>query len=320
MAQRNWVTELADQFEGGISTEKAMLDIERGVIENLFHECWGLYGSASPKNVSGVSFIKTGIVAFDRVKFLFWKDYSAIAKGEDVIVSHIGNVDTVQWPIKRKWYNSTELPKTDLARLKNDPLYRANMVASITRTLAASFDGELFDLLISTAMAQKGAVIEMEIPKHFNPNKIDMYMEFADLVAELEMKISAYYQGVPRKEIQMLVYPTLYTKIIRALTGGQMLMEKTFSFIQHEQIKPAVVTGINIVRHIGFNNIIHNEATNEFRTYNFKGIRAIIYHVATPWLVQSFNSTTGVINKDTGELPHDSKSALRQSTSLSWLD
>lgn len=59
MAQRNWVTKLADQLEGGVNTEKAMLDIQRGVTENLFHESWGLYGTASPKNVSGISWTKT---------------------------------------------------------------------------------------------------------------------------------------------------------------------------------------------------------------------------------------------------------------------
>lgn len=41
MAQKKWITELADQFEGGVNTEKAMLDIKRGVIENLKHESIG---------------------------------------------------------------------------------------------------------------------------------------------------------------------------------------------------------------------------------------------------------------------------------------
>lgn len=58
MAQRKWITELADQYEGGVSTERAMLDIQRGVIDNLIHECWGLYGTASPKNTSELSLIK----------------------------------------------------------------------------------------------------------------------------------------------------------------------------------------------------------------------------------------------------------------------
>jgi len=42
MAQRKWQTELADQFEGGVSTEKGMLDIQRGVMQNLYHEAIGL--------------------------------------------------------------------------------------------------------------------------------------------------------------------------------------------------------------------------------------------------------------------------------------
>lgn len=32
---------LADQFEGEVSTERAMLDIKRGMRDNLHHECVG---------------------------------------------------------------------------------------------------------------------------------------------------------------------------------------------------------------------------------------------------------------------------------------
>jgi len=37
MAQKKWETLLADQFEGGVSTERALLDIKRGLMENLYH-------------------------------------------------------------------------------------------------------------------------------------------------------------------------------------------------------------------------------------------------------------------------------------------
>jgi hypothetical protein len=40
--QKNWQTLLADQFEGGVSTEKALLDIKRGIMNNLYHENIGM--------------------------------------------------------------------------------------------------------------------------------------------------------------------------------------------------------------------------------------------------------------------------------------
>jgi len=150
------------------------------------NECWGLYGTAVPKNVSGISWTKTGVVTFDRVKFLSWKDYQAIAEGKDVIQPHTGNEDTIQWTIDQKWYNSVEFPETDLARLRKTPLIRAKLVGQMVNTLAASFDGELFDLLISAAMGRKGAVVEMDIPERFDPNKVDIYLKFTDLVSDLE--------------------------------------------------------------------------------------------------------------------------------------
>jgi hypothetical protein len=42
MAKRHWKTKLADQFEGGVSTEKALLDIKIGIADNLIHEGIGL--------------------------------------------------------------------------------------------------------------------------------------------------------------------------------------------------------------------------------------------------------------------------------------
>ena len=40
--QKQWITNLADQLEGGVSTERAMLDITRGIQNNLRHESIGL--------------------------------------------------------------------------------------------------------------------------------------------------------------------------------------------------------------------------------------------------------------------------------------
>lgn len=94
------------------------------------------------------------------------KDYKPIAEGKDVITPHIGNVDTIQIPIDKMWYYAQELPATDLVRMKNDPYYRARLVELSTSALANTLDGEMFDLLISAAAGQKGATIEVNVPKH----------------------------------------------------------------------------------------------------------------------------------------------------------
>lgn len=63
--QKKWQTELADQLEGGVSEDRALLDIERGIIWNLQHEAIGLWASHGPTNTLGpLSFKHTGIVAF----------------------------------------------------------------------------------------------------------------------------------------------------------------------------------------------------------------------------------------------------------------
>ena len=78
---------LTDQFEGGVSEDKAMTDITRGVIMNLKHECVGYWASATIKKVSILnSLTGVGVIALDRIKRLFWKNYKPIAEGEDVIV------------------------------------------------------------------------------------------------------------------------------------------------------------------------------------------------------------------------------------------
>lgn len=300
--QKRWQTELADQFEGGVSEDRALLDITRGVIQNLYHENIGLWGSATPKNTTGdLSFTKTGIVAFDRVKNLPWKDYNPIAKGEEVITPHVGNVDTIQIPINQKRYTALELMDTDLARMKNDPIYRAQLVGSIARTLSSTLDSELFDLLIAAAAGKKDAVIEVDFPKKFDPNKIELDLERADIVTEIEKTINAYYIGIPRNQIVIVMDPKLYSRYIRGITGAQMVVESNIlSWIQNEQIQASKVSGITIIRHPFLDNNVIADASSTFGRYNFKGVRAIIYHIAAPWIVQVFNNINGVINKDTG--------------------
>lgn len=113
----------------------------------------------------------TGIVAIDRIRNLTWKDYKPIAKGEDVIQPHTGNVDTFQGEINSMMYNSQEIPDTDLARMKNEPLYRAQLTASMARTLAATVDCEALELLVAAAAGRKNATIEMNLPKYDTPKR-----------------------------------------------------------------------------------------------------------------------------------------------------
>ena len=88
MSQKHWETVLPDNLEGGVSTEKALTDIKRGMMLNLFHEAIGLSTSATPKYVSGIDlFTGTGVVAFDKLKYLPWRDYKSVAKGIRVHMS-----------------------------------------------------------------------------------------------------------------------------------------------------------------------------------------------------------------------------------------
>jgi hypothetical protein len=95
MAKRHWKTKLADQFEGGVSTEKALLDIKIGIADNLIHEGIGLWNSATIKSVKLLDSISgTAILAIDRVPRITWKDYKPIAEGKEVITPHTGGKDT----------------------------------------------------------------------------------------------------------------------------------------------------------------------------------------------------------------------------------
>jgi hypothetical protein len=125
-------------------------------------------------------------------------------------------------------------------------------------------------------MGKKGAVIEMDFPKRFDPQKVDIYLKVADIVSEIEKILSEYYMGVPRKQVLVIVDPKLFSRVIRGLLGTQILMEKALDFIQNEQITPTVISGISITRHIALDNVIIGQASNKFKSYNFKGIRAIM--------------------------------------------
>lgn len=142
----------------------------------------------------------------------------------------------------------------------------------MTETLAATVDAEGFDLLIAAAAGQKDAVIEMDIPKFYDPSKQDLYLKFTDIASELEKKINVYYLGTSRKDIVMILDPYLYSRTIKALGGYFLAIEKALDFIQNENIVASKVAGINIVRHILLDNEIPKETSAEFGTYNFKGV------------------------------------------------
>lgn len=218
-----------------------------------------------------------------------------------MIIPIPGNVDTIQIPIDKMWYYSQQLPATDLVRMKNDPYYRARLVQQSTEALATVLDAEIIDLLISAAAGQKGATIELEVPKHYNPQKhIDLYLTFADTATSLEKKINSYYRGAPRKEIMCLEEPYLYTRMIKSLGGFYLAIEKALSFIQNEEISASKISGMTIVRHIFLDNHVPAEISSDFGFYNFTGYRAIIYFIAAPFLYQVMHDSTGVIDKDTG--------------------
>lgn len=226
-------------------------------------------------------------------------DYKPIAKGEDVIVPHIGNVDTIQIPIDIMWYVAQELPRTDLARLRNEPEYRAILTQSITETLASSLDAEYMQLLITAAAAQPGGTIELRVPKIYNPQKdVDLYLTIADIGTQLEKKINAYYIGTPRSDLVKLTDPYLYTREIKSLGGFYLAIEPALNFIQNESIQASKISGITIVRHIFLDNVVTQEATNNFSFYDFTGYRAIIFSRAAAFVVPVLNESAGVINKD----------------------
>lgn len=81
---------------------------------------------------------------------------------------------------------------------------------------------------------------------------------------EIEKKINAYYLGINRSEIFVLVDPFLFTRIIKALSGGQMLMEKTLEMVKNEDIQAMKISGITIIRHIFLDNEVLPASSSEF--------------------------------------------------------
>jgi len=278
-----------------------MLDIKRGIMLNLYHESIGMWARATIKNVNMLdSLTGTGIVAFDRVRNLTWKDYKPIAEGRSVIEPHTGNVDTIQMPINSMMYIAQELPETDLIRLKNDPAIRATLIGSMTRTLAASLDGELFELLIAAAAAKKGNVIEMDIPRYVDPIKSNLYLKFAYIGNEIEQTVNQYYIGINKREIAMMVSPDMHSQLIRGVPGNVVVDKKVLDWIQDDRLTPSFVAGLYLIRHPFLGIKLPRVATNTFGHYDFTGVKAIIHHVSAAWLQVVFNNTNGVINKDTG--------------------
>lgn len=108
MAQKSWITEVANEMQGTESTDRALLDITRRIRPNLYHENIGILTSATTKRLEGgIDINSVGSVAFNRFKNLQWRDWKPIIQGEkDSIVPHVGNVDTVQFPLDQIWYNS----------------------------------------------------------------------------------------------------------------------------------------------------------------------------------------------------------------------
>ena len=98
-----------------------------------------------------------------------------------------------------------------------------------------------------------------------------------------------------------MVSPYLYTRLIRGITGAQMVVEsKILGWIQDEKIVASKISGLYIIRHPFIGRTIPKVATNDFGHYDLTGIHALIYHTATGWFQSLFNNTNGVINKDTG--------------------
>src|SRR3954471_24899009 len=129
---------------------------------------------------------------------------------------------------------------TDLTRMKNEGIYRAEIIGKRTRTLAATLDCEFFDLLIAAAAGQKYALIQLEIPKtdYYNASPFNYYKLMSDVGTELETTITPYIIGSSRKEITCIVDPLLFTELISHFKGNAILIERVLSFIQNEQIEP----------------------------------------------------------------------------------
>lgn len=273
-------------------------------MENLYHDNVGMYMTVPAKKVIMLDPLTgVGVVEIDRLRNLTWKDYKPVAKGEEVIVPHVGNVDTYQATIDSMMYVSQELPDTDLTRMKNDPVYRAQLVASITRTLRATMDCEALELLVAAAAGRKDAVIEMDIPRYDTPKRGNIFSKFSYLGNKIEQTVNAHYIGINRDEIACVVSPDMHTQLIRDIPAGAVFEGKVLEWVQSNYLSPSKIAGITIFRHpfLGIN--VPKEATNNFgENYNFKGIKAIISHVAASWMHIVFQDTRAVLNHETGNM------------------
>lgn len=301
--QKNWRTELADRLQGETTEDKAILDISRAVRENLYHESIGVWITATPKNLTGdTSFLKTGSVAVDRMKNLRWKDYDPIAKGEGTIIPHVGGVDTIQFPLDTKWYFSYQMEDTDLARLRYDGIYKAKIAAMTVQSLAASLDIELFDLLLAGALGGKRSqtVFERPFPKFVSWEKSNIYLEFTNIVNEMEQQLTEYNTGVNRSGIVVFVSPKAYSHIIREIPGSAMLIEKTLDWVQNEKIVASKISGVTIIRHPFLDNNCEVLKNPSYANLNFKGIHMIFTHQASAVLAVNFRKAKLGLDVSTG--------------------
>lgn len=218
-----------------------------------------------------------------------------------MIKPHTGNVDTWQVQVDSMAYISLEIPDSDVARMKHEPIYRAKLAASMTRTLAATLEAELLELQVAAASGQKGKVIEMKVPRYPNPIDNNLFTKLSYLGNEIEQTMNAYYIGVPRDQLVMIVSPDFHTQIIRTITPGNIMSDKVLSWIQNNSFSPSIIAGIPVIRHIFLGSEVTREVTNDFQcNYNFKGIKAVLNHRSSCWIQVVFNKTNGVINPDTG--------------------
>lgn len=198
------------------------------------------------------------------------------------MVPHVGSVDTIQIPIDQMWYFATELMNTDLARMKQSGIYRAQIVGQRARTLATTLDCEFFDLLIAAAAGQKRAVIQTKFPKgdYYKPVKFNYYKLYADIGNEMETTMTPYITGMSRKELFCIVDPWTYTEIISHYKGDALLIERVLDFIQNEQITPSRISNITLVRHPFLNNFIPSQNSSEFGSYDFRGVGRYCQHLS----------------------------------------
>lgn len=133
---------------------------------------------------------------------------------------------------------------TDLTRMQQQAIYRAQIIGQKTRTLAVTLDCEFFDLLIAAAAGQKGGITQTKFPKsdYLNPVKFNYYKLYSEVGTELETQITPYKVGASRKELVCVIDPRAYTELIAHFKGEAILIERVLEFIKNEQITPTRIT------------------------------------------------------------------------------